>query len=281
MHRIILIFLLCITAVSYSYGLERQVMITGANRGLGLALAKQFIQHGDNVILLHRTIPIPTLLSDLKATYPKQVKIEQLDLLKFNAVTAFAKKYQSGPPIDILINNAAIYSPREPADNSFQNLYKHPKALGESMHTNASSPMLLASGMLPNIVKGKDKLIVFLASAGSRFSVIDKKRSRMGMTYVMSKSALHKGIDQAASDLKSTNKCLSPETCSAEQQLVIVGIDPGWIDTDMGKGAKNFQPEPGTTEKAAAAIVNLINSGKINRSLSGKLVNTSGSILAW
>ena len=261
---------------------KRLVMITGANRGLGLLLSEQFLKGGDDLIAIHRKKTVPDSLKSLKSKYPETLTLESLELTDLPAVKTFGEKYQRlGKPINILINNAGIYSPREPIDNTFQNLSQNLPQLEASMKTNAEAPMLLASSMLDNIVRSTDKMILFLGSAGSRFSVDDSKRNRMGFTYVMSKSALHKAIDQAASDLKNPDKCVNKENCNNEQQVTIVGIDPGWIDTDMGKGSKSAQPKTGTAEKAAANIYKLIISGNITHNLSGQLIDASGNKLGW
>ncbi len=266
---------------SFAYA-ERLVMITGANRGLGLLLSEQFAQGGDKVIAVHRHNEPPASLNSLKTRYPGKIIMEKLDLTDLNGVIKLGEQYRHNKtPIDILINNAGIYSPREPQNNTFQNLTRNLHQLEQSMHTNAEAPMLLSSSLLPNITQGSDKMIIFLGSAGSRFSVDDNKRNRMGLTYVMSKSALHKAIDQAATDLKNPQKCLSQETCKDEQQVTMVGIDPGWIDTDMGKGSKSAQPETGTAKNAAAKIYKLIISGGITHNMSGQLIDTSGKKLGW
>ncbi|WP_263080425.1 SDR family NAD(P)-dependent oxidoreductase [Endozoicomonas sp. Mp262] len=266
---------------SFAYA-ERLVMITGANRGLGLLLSEQFAQGGDKVIAVHRHNETPASLNSLKTKYPGKIIMEKLDLTDLNEVIKLGEQYRhKKTPIDILINNAGIYSPREPQNNTFQNLIQNLPQLEESMHTNAEAPMLLSSSLLPNITQGTEKMIIFLGSAGSRFSVDDNKRNRMGLTYVMSKSALHKAIDQAATDLKNPQKCLSQATCKDEQQVTMVGIDPGWVDTDMGKGSKNSQPETGTAEQATKKIYQLITSGTLNHTMSGQLINTSGQKLDW
>ena len=81
------------------------VLITGANRGLGLEFARQYAERGYRVIATARRPDEATDLRALADEYP-QVSIDELDVTDFAQVDALAEKY-AGQPIDILINNAS------------------------------------------------------------------------------------------------------------------------------------------------------------------------------
>lgn len=82
------------------------VLITGANRGLGLEFAKQYATAGWSVIATARN---PDAASELRALAAKEsrVSIENLDVLDTAAIEALAAKYR-GRPIDVLLNNAGV-----------------------------------------------------------------------------------------------------------------------------------------------------------------------------
>ena len=83
------------------------VLITGANRGIGLEFSKQYAAKGWTVIATHRRTETPASLNELLSGYPDTVKVERMDVTDLAMIDAVAQKYR-GQPIDILINNAAI-----------------------------------------------------------------------------------------------------------------------------------------------------------------------------
>src|SRR5690349_21916065 len=86
------------------------VLITGANSGLGLELVKQYAAKGWTVIATHRRDGVPDSLQPVIAEHPN-VRAERMDVSSIDEVRALAAKL-AGTPIDVLINNAGIYSDR-------------------------------------------------------------------------------------------------------------------------------------------------------------------------
>ncbi|RPI60483.1 MAG: SDR family NAD(P)-dependent oxidoreductase, partial [Lysobacterales bacterium] len=85
-------------------------LITGANSGLGLELVKQYAAKGWTVIATHRRDGVPESLASVVAEHPN-VRVERMDVASIAEVRALATKLR-GIPIDVLINNAGIYSDR-------------------------------------------------------------------------------------------------------------------------------------------------------------------------
>src|SRR5262245_7997722 len=83
------------------------VLITGANSGIGLELAKQYAAKGWTVVATHRRDTTPDTLAALAKQYPK-LRVEKMDVSSHEQVFGLAKKMQ-GEPIDVLINNAGIF----------------------------------------------------------------------------------------------------------------------------------------------------------------------------
>ncbi|HWN39797.1 MAG TPA: SDR family NAD(P)-dependent oxidoreductase, partial [Gammaproteobacteria bacterium] len=86
------------------------VLITGANSGLGLELVKQYAAKGWKVIATHRRDGVPESLQPVMAEHAN-VSVERMDVASIAEVRALAAKL-AGTPIDVLINNAGIYSDR-------------------------------------------------------------------------------------------------------------------------------------------------------------------------
>lgn len=83
------------------------VMVTGANRGIGLEFARQYADKGWMVFATHRRTNIPESLASLKAQYPDLVRIETLDVKDHTGIDALAKNLE-GVPIDLIVHNAGI-----------------------------------------------------------------------------------------------------------------------------------------------------------------------------
>src|SRR5512147_2681192 len=100
----------CSLALAASLAHGETVLITGANSGLGLEFVKQYAAKGWTVIATHRRHDVPETLAPLVAKYPN-VRVEHMDVSSIEDVKTSAAKLK-GVPIDVLINNAGVYSDR-------------------------------------------------------------------------------------------------------------------------------------------------------------------------
>ena len=87
------------------------VLVTGANRGIGLEFARQYAEAGDRVIACCRNPDTADDLQALRDAHAGAITVEPLDLLDFGSIDALAERLDNSP-IDILINNAGIPAPR-------------------------------------------------------------------------------------------------------------------------------------------------------------------------
>ena len=87
------------------------VLITGANRGIGLAFAGQYVQAGNTVIATCRNPDKSPDLADLAAESGGRVRVLQLDVTDHDSIFALQRELD-GEAIDLLINNAGVYGPR-------------------------------------------------------------------------------------------------------------------------------------------------------------------------
>lgn len=191
---------------------EVTVLITGANRGIGLEYVRQYAARGWKVIGTARKPEEATELAALAAANPRVV-VERLDVTDFAAVDALAAKYQ-GKPIDILVNNAGITG-----DGANQMLGKKMDwaVFEQVLKTNVIAPLKIADAFLPNVQASNQKKIVNVSS--SQGSIADVKGGFLYF-YRTSKAGLNMEMRNLALGVKGRG-------------IAVAMINPGPVDTDM------------------------------------------------
>jgi NAD(P)-dependent dehydrogenase (short-subunit alcohol dehydrogenase family) len=192
----------------------KTVLITGANRGLGLEFARQYAADGWHVIGTARR---PDGADDLNAL---GVKVLQLDVADADSIEALTATLE-GRPIDLLINNAGIF-PRVSilAEVDFDDVER-------TYAVNTIGPMRVTRALLPNLRLGGGKQIVSITSG---LGSIANNTSGRYYGYRESKAALN-----------MFNRTLSVEL--ADDGFTCVVMSPGWVQTDMGGPNANLTPE--------------------------------------
>jgi NAD(P)-dependent dehydrogenase (short-subunit alcohol dehydrogenase family) len=185
---------------------DRTVLITGAGRGLGRELARQYAQHGWRVIACGRTRPAQG--------FEGGIEFQPLDVADPASISDLAARL-NGRPLDVLVNNAGIRS-EVPGLHSFVS-----DEFLKVMRTNTLGPLLLARALRPNLVAGRMRAIANISSrAGSMaeglFDDYDDDYA-----YRCSKSALNMVGAQLAQDLRASG-------------IKVLSLHPGWVKTDMG-----------------------------------------------
>ena len=223
-------------------------LITGANRGIGLALTKHAIAHNHIVIGTARD---PDAASELKDT---GARAEALDVTDDASCAALAQRI-GDEPIDILINNAGIF------DHSADALADlNPDAFTRTLETNTLGPILVTRALTRNIAASSRKLVVHISSdLGSMDSAV--KRGGGYLAYATSKAALN------MAHLSITNEL-------NDHGITSVAIHPGWVQTDMGG-----QEAPMTPDQSAESILATL--GTINASHAGAFLRHDGTPMNW
>ncbi|MCA9289643.1 MAG: SDR family oxidoreductase [Phycisphaerales bacterium] len=196
----------------------RTVLITGANRGLGLEFAKQLHERGAVVIATARA---PEAATELKAL---GVRVEALDVADDASVAALVKRIGEGS-IDILINNAGVsggLGRLEQVDGA---------AVDRVMQVNLLGPMRVTRALLPALRRGDRKLVVNISS---KLGSIGLNEGGGYYAYRESKAALNMFTRSIAAELKADGF-----TC--------IAMSPGWVRTDMGGPQANLSPEESIT----------------------------------
>ncbi|MCB1182359.1 SDR family oxidoreductase [bacterium] len=223
----------------------RTVVVTGANRGLGLEFAKQLKEAGADVIGTARK---PDEADELKAL---GVRVEQLDVADDASVAAFAARLD-GAAVDVLLNNAGIFPTREGFEGS---------TVDESRRiyeVNTLGPMRVTQALLPNLRAGDRKLVMNMSSGLG--SIANAGRGAM-LGYRMSKAALNMQTRVQAGDL-------------AAEGFIFVAMSPGWVRTDMGGPNANLEP----AESIRGMLATM---APLTAADSGKYFAYSGEELPW
>jgi NAD(P)-dependent dehydrogenase (short-subunit alcohol dehydrogenase family) len=164
------------------------VLITGANRGVGLEFARQYAAEGWRV---HGACRDPGHATALKAV-KGDVQLHPLEVTDEAQIEALAKSL-GNEPIDILINNAGIIGP----DDSFGGT--DVEGWMQTLRVNALAPVRIAERLTANLERGERKLIVNITS---RMGSIADNSSGGSYAYRTSKAALNMAAKSMAIDLK-------------------------------------------------------------------------------
>lgn len=234
--------LLCGVCIGRELRQMPTVLITGANRGIGLEFARQYAARGWRVIATSRDTGQARALLEL-AQSRSTVSIEALDLASMASVTTLAGRLAdllAGQPLDVLLNNAALLGPGD------TQLLGHwsPEPFLDAFRTNALGPALLTQQLLPLVEAGGQRKVIFLGSAAGAIGLLQPPANLYA--YRASKAALHLLARNLALELKPRG--------------VTVGlINPGLVDT---RGLLDLAPEdPGPPD--LAHLVRLVRAGQV------------------
>jgi NAD(P)-dependent dehydrogenase (short-subunit alcohol dehydrogenase family) len=227
------------------------VLITGANRGLGLEFCRQYAEQGWHVIACARNPDDAFDLNNLSTQH--NIQLETLDVSKFEQIDALSRKL-ADLPIDVLINNAGIYADHR--SDGFGHLDY--QAWTNSLLINTQAPVKMAEAFLPQIKKSGKKLIVNVSSLMGSIADNDSGGS---IFYRSSKAALNAAMKSLAIDLK-------------DQSVGVLIFHPGWVKTDMGGLNALIDAEPSIT-----GMRSLIENFSLNQS--GSFIKYDGTQMPW
>lgn len=209
-------------------------MITGANRGIGLALTMELLRRGDHVVAAARD-PWGGTLAEVASGQAGTLTPLELDVTSDRSVAA-AKQALDGRPIDVLVNNAGVYGPRDKQSALDMDF----KAWREVFEVNVYAPLRVSQAFLPNVEAGSGRKIVTISS---RMGSIGSNPSG-AIAYRSSKAAVNMvmvGFGNAVRD----------------SEVAVLLFHPGWVRTDMGGGGADIPP----AESAAGLIATIDASG--------------------
>ena len=228
------------------------VLITGANRGIGLRLAESYARQGHRVIACCREPERATSLSRLAADTDGRLSVHPFNVVNESQRQGLVAAL-TGTPVDVLINNAGIYPDK---GVGFGNL--EPSGWLEGFYVNSIAPVLLAQSLLPNIAAGKRRLI---ASVSSKMGSLSDNTSGGSYAYRSSKAALNMAMLSLSHDLR-------------ERGIAVILLHPGWVQTDMGGTSAHISADESVSELRA-----VLDRAGIDDS--GRFFDRDGSTIAW
>ena len=223
------------------------VLITGANRGIGLELAKQYAGDGWSVIATARDPKNADGLNALKG----DIRIEALEVTDEKQIAALAKALK-GTAIDVLLNNAGMLTGYESLGET------DTKSWLQTLHVNTIAPLKLTEALVEHVAASQQKKV---ASITSGMGSMGGHASSGAYAYRSSKAALNMVMVTAANELRPRG-------------ISVAVISPGWVKTDMGGANATLN-----VKESAAGIRKVIE--KLNVGISGQFFNYSGENLPW
>lgn len=232
------------------------ILITGANKGLGLGFAKRYAADGWRVLAACRTPDAATDLSALTQTH--DVHVHALDVTDHASIDTLATNI--GEPIDLLLNNAAVQG-------------GHPQKFGHTdyaawdlaFRTNVMGVMKMCEAFTAHLERGNKKLIVNVSSRTS--SIANKTKADPDNT----KGELHQ-YRSTKSALNMVSRCMAWEL--QPRGIAVVMLGPGWVRTDLGGPKARL-----SVEEAIAACVPTINALTFDDT--GQFRGHDGSTVPW
>lgn len=222
------------------------VIVTGANRGIGLELVRQLLARGDKVEAACRR---PSEATELRAT---GARIHRVDISSGASVTAFAQALD-GVAIDLVINNAGVYGdPRQRLEE-----FDYEAAL-RTFETNALGALRVSQAFVPHLRRGAGKKLAHISSA---MGSIGSTNSPGDLAYRMSKTALNMISKSIAAELH-------------DDHIISIVVHPGWVRTDMGGPNAPITP----AESARGILMQIDAAGFVD---SGAFLDFKGERCAW
>lgn len=223
------------------------LLITGANRGLGLAFVRSYAADGWRV---HACCRYPDKAKSLKAV-KGEIALHRVDVTDGLRVASLARE-MADEPIDLLINNAGVYHPK--------------RGFGETDYTdwldelkiNTLAPLRMAERFVEQVAASERKLIVNISSGLGSIALNEEGGSYV---YRSSKAALNMVTKGLSVDL-------------AGRGITVISLSPGWVKTDMGGASANLSPE-----ESIAKMRQIID--KLTPADSGRFYNHLGEERPW
>ncbi|WP_119716944.1 SDR family oxidoreductase [Cognatilysobacter tabacisoli] len=226
-------------------------VVTGANRGLGLAFTRALLARGGHVLATCRHPGRAGELNRLAGEHPGRLHVLPLDVAAPKSIAELARELPLVlDGIDLLVNNAGVLHAGE--------RFGHVAAehLDDSLRTNASGPFLVTQALAAQLADGAT-----VANVSSRLGSIAAVEAFRTPSYAIAKAAQNMTTALLARAL-------------AERGIVVLALHPGWVRTDMG-GAGAEVP----ADEAAAGLLAVIDAA--TPADSGRFVDWQGRPVPW
>jgi NAD(P)-dependent dehydrogenase (short-subunit alcohol dehydrogenase family) len=231
--------------------MAKHCLVTGANRGIGLAFVRQLLTRGDRVVATCRHPGKASALNALAGEYPGRLHVLPLDVAHTKSRAELARELPLVcAHIDLLINNAGVLHSGE----RFGELTD--ANLDDSFHINTTGPLLLTQTLAPMLSNGAT-----VANISSTLGSI-ANTTRFGTpSYSISKAAQNMATVLLAHALR-------------ERDIKVVALHPGWVQTEMGGDGAQI-----TVDESVTGLMRVID--KLSMDDSGRFIDWRGEAIAW
>ncbi len=234
--------------------MQRHCLVTGANRGLGLAFVRQLLDRGDHVVAACRQPGKATALNTLAGEFPGRLHVLPLDVANTKSRAVFVHELPlvlgDDGRIDLLVNNAGVLHSGE------RFAHVDPLILEDSFRTNAIGPFLLVQALAPSLADGAR-----IANLSSEMGSIGTRNEFRSPSYCSSKSAQNMLTVQLAHALRARG-------------IIVLALHPGWVQTDMGGASATLD-----SNDAVRGLLQVINAATLEDS--GRFMDWRGEPLPW
>jgi NAD(P)-dependent dehydrogenase (short-subunit alcohol dehydrogenase family) len=221
------------------------VLITGANRGIGLELTRRYAEAGHRVLACCRAPERAGALNGVAAAHPA-IRVCGVEVGNGASVSAL-KRELGDVPLDILINNAGMAGPPPQRQSLAEMDYD---GWAETFAVNTMAPLRMLQTFRDNLAAGTRPRVVTITS---QMGALALDMATM-YAYCSSKAAVNKVMRLAAVELKAAG-------------IAVAVIHPGWVRTEMGGPHAQI-----SVEESAAGIVRVIE---------GLSIENTGCFMKW
>lgn len=230
---------------------NRTILITGANRGIGLELTEQCAEDGWQVLACCRN---PADAGQLQALAEKNpaVEVHALDVTNYEQMASLADQLGS-KPIDILLSNAGVYGSKGASFGEID-----PAEWRHVLEVNTIAPLMLVQAFVEQVAASQQKLVAVISS---KVGSIADNSSGGSYMYRSSKTAVNQVVKSLSIDL-------------ADRGISVISLHPGWVQTDMGGPNAEI-----STDASVSGLKNILQSAGLAQS--GQFIEYDGSSIPW
>lgn len=230
----------------------KTILITGANRGIGLALTKLYCEMEWKVIACCRNPEKAAELKSLYSQHKNQLTVLALDVGNSESIKNLAKSLK-GQSIDILMNNAGVIGSKDTAFGQLEF-----DTWLETFKINAIAPALVTQALIDQVAASELRII---ANMSSTLASISLNNENGYYYYRTSKAALNMLTKNLSVALKG-------------KKIIVVSLHPGWVKTDMGG-----ENAPLSTTESVRGLATVL--GSLKTSDNGTFIDYEAKRLTW
>ncbi len=230
---------------------SRTILITGANRGIGLELSEQFAEDGWQVLACCRN---PADAGQLQALSERGLAIElhALDVTDYVQMATLSDQL-ANRPIDILLSNAGIYGSKGASFGEIE-----AEEWRQVLEVNTIAPLMLVQAFVEQVAASQQKLVAVISS---KVGSIADNSSGGSYIYRSSKTAVNQVVKSLSIDL-------------SDRDISVISLHPGWVQTEMGGPNAEI-----STDESVSGLKSILQSAGLAQS--GQFIEFNGNSIPW